>query len=379
MASKRQKGDVWEYTVKRAGVLPKPVYLRFKTQEEGDAYCARLEALLDRGIVPAELQSSNAVRTIADLVREYERDAHPSDKDRSAMGPVLKAWGTTPLVSINAKWVDAWITTMKRVEKLAPASIRARVGALARATDWGMRRGFASMPDHPLRTLPDGYAQYTQTDAALAGVKRVDVERDRRLEPGEFERVCTAIDVGVLPRAQRPRVLEHQAALRCLFILAVETAMRLREMYTLTLDQVDLKKRTVFLDKTKNGDKRQVPLSTVAVATIKEYLEFGGSNGEFPKRSPSIPRLFPWWSGQHDKRELVALSDYLSSLYAEIFETAQCPGLRFHDLRHEATSRLIEKTTLSEAQVMKITGHKSHRMMMRYANLRGSDLADRLW
>ncbi|MGI9132666.1 MAG: tyrosine-type recombinase/integrase, partial [Rhodoferax sp.] len=85
------------------------------------------------------------------------------------------------------------------------------------------------------------------------------------------------------------------------------------------------------------------------------------------------------WSGTHDKRELVQLSDELSKLYAGIFEAAGCTGLRFHDLRHEATSRLFEKTTLSEAQIMKITGHKSHRMMMRYANLRGSDLADRLW
>ncbi len=68
-----------------------------------------------------------------------------------------------------------------------------------------------------------------------------------------------------------------------------------------------------------------------------------------------------------------------SKLYAGIFGQAGCADLRFHDLRHEATSRLFEKTKLSETQIMKITGHKSHRMMMRYANLRGSDLAEQLW
>ena len=70
---------------------------------------------------------------------------------------------------------------------------------------------------------------------------------------------------------QRPFDLPHQKALNCLFELALETAMRLREMYTLDSAQVAIKDRTIFLDKTKNGDKRQVPLSSVAVATLKHY------------------------------------------------------------------------------------------------------------
>ena len=49
-----------------------------------------------------------------------------------------------------------------------------------------------------------------------------------------------------------------------LFELAIETAMRLSEMFTLTIDQIDLAQRTVFLDKTKNGDKRQVPRTFAA-------------------------------------------------------------------------------------------------------------------
>lgn len=48
---------------------------------------------------------------------------------------------------------------------------------------------------------------------------------------------------------------------------------------------------------------------------------------------------------------------------------------RFNNPRHEATNHLFQRATPSEAQIMKITGHKSHRMMMSYANLRGSDLA----
>lgn len=370
MAGKRQRANGWEYVFKRAGVLDKPLYLTFKTEEEGDAFAARLEALLDRGIVPTEYVQAARVLTISDLVREYLRDAHPKPKDVAALGTIDKARGKEHLASINSGWVDDWIAEMKRVDRLAPATIRAKVGALARCTDWGMRKGHLVMPDHPLRTLPDGYAQYTKADAAFAGEARVDVERDRRLEPGELEKILGVIEVGLLPRKQRPLQLEHRPALRCMLTLAIESAMRLREMYTLTLGQVDLARRTVFLERTKNGSKRQVPLSSTARATIQEYLKVRAIPGGHPQDA-----LFPWGDGSMEGGALSAASDYLSKLYIGIFETAGCVDLKFHDLRHEATSRLFERTQLSETQIMKITGHKSHRMMMRYANLRGSDLA----
>lgn len=380
MAGKKHFGNgTIQYTIKKAGLLDRPIYLTFGTEAEGDPYVARLEALLARGILPDSLRAPARIATIADLVREYERDAHPKKKDRDSLGVTLRQHGDVALANVTAAWVDDWIQRMKREEKLAPSTIRARVGAMARCTDWGMRKGHLSMPDHPLRTLPDGYAQYTKLDGALAGVTRTDVERDRRLEPGEFERVLVVIEGGVLPRGQRPLKLEHPDALRVLFVVAIETAMRLREIYTLTVDQVDLLRKTVFLDKTKNGDKRQVPLSSVALATFREYLEL-----RVPQVPPAESVVFPWWSGSMEPRQLEMVSDQLSKLFHNnrspgIFDAAGCVDLKFHDLRHEATSRLFERTTLSEAQIMKITGHKSHRMMMRYANLRGSDLAERLW
>ena len=372
MASKRKRGAVWEYTIKRAGVLERPLYLTFSSEAEGDTYCRNLEAMLDRGIVPAQHTAPVRALTIADLVRLYERDAHPSAKDKSALGPVLRRHGAQALTGINARWVDAWIDEMKRIERLAPASIRARVGALARACDLGQRRELLLLPDNPLRTLPDGYAQYTSTDAALAQGARVDIERDRRLEHGEYERILAVIDAGVLARRQRPLQLQHQTALRTLFMLAVESAMRLREMYTLTRAQVRLDVRTVFLSKTKNGDKRQVPLSSVAQAALAEYLQGCGP------AAPGYP-LFPWCAVDCSERDLIRTSDFLSRLFADIFEQAGAHGLRFHDLRHEAVSRLFERTNLSETAIMKISGHKSHRMLLRYSNLRASSLADALW
>lgn len=52
---------------------------------------------------------------------------------------------------------------------------------------------------------------------------------------------------------------------------------------------------------------------------------------------------------------------------------------RFHDLRHEAISRMVlYKRKLSVFEIMAIVGHSSTKMLMRYANLRGEELVDRM-
>lgn len=156
--------------------------------------------------------------------------------------------------------------------------------------------------------------------------------------------------------------------------------MRMRETFTLTLDQVDLAKRTVFLTKTKNGDNRQVPLSSVAIAAIKKYMgQVESGERDMLGFTFESGRLFPWWDGDESRAQLNKITAKLSAQFARIFEASGCPDLHYHDLRHEATSRLYEKTTLSDVQISKITGHKSINMLRRYSNIRGSDLADRLW
>lgn len=367
MAHKRFRNGAWEYVVKRSKILDAPVYFTFEDEAEGDAYAARLEAMLDAGTIPEDLRRRTSVTNIEQLVNVYLVEANPSEKDKLVLRTVVDTKGATPLNNITASWVDAWIKGMKLNDKAAPSTIRSKVGALARCCDWGMRKNLLMMPDHPLRTLPDGYSQYNDAETALTG-GRTDEERDRRLEPGEDERIMQVLEAGILPRKQRPLVLAHVPALRCLYRLAPETAMRMREMYTLTPEQVDIRRRTVFLDRTKNGDKRQVPLSSVAVEALEEY-----------GHDQHGARVFPWWNGEQDRKTLHRTTDYLSKLYVNIFEAASCEDLTFHDLRHEATSRLFERTRLSDLEIMKITGHKSQRMLMRYANLRASDLAGKLW
>ena len=56
---------------------------------------------------------------------------------------------------------------------------------------------------------------------------------------------------------------------------------------------------------------------------------------------------------------------------------AKMPDFHFHDLRHEAITRLFERG-LNIAEVSAISGHKELRMLQRYTHLRAIDLVGRL-
>ena len=136
--------------------------------------------------------------------------------------------------------------------------------------------------------------------------------------------------------------------------LALETAMRQGELISLRWEHVDLNRRTVYLPDTKNGESRTVPLSMTAVGILR-----------------SLPRsihgrVFPGLTTEAVKRA-----------YARAVRRAGIKDLRFHDLRHEATSRLFEKG-LNIMEVASITGHKDLRMLRRYTHLKAEDLARKL-
>jgi len=48
-------------------------------------------------------------------------------------------------------------------------------------------------------------------------------------------------------------------------------------------------------------------------------------------------------------------------------------NVHFHDLRHEGTTRLAEKLAMHE--LMKVTGHKTSRMLSRYYHPKAESLA----
>ena len=163
--------------------------------------------------------------------------------------------------------------------------------------------------------------------------------RDRRLQPGELEKLleCLSEEMGQVVR------------------FALETAMRRGELAGMTWEMVDLKKRTVTFPETKNGQKRIVPLSSVAASILKDRLSTRRIDGEV------------WNIGL----------DAISQDFARACHKADISDLHFHDLRNEATSRLFEKG-FDTMEVRTTTCHKTLQMLARHTYLRVEDLTELL-
>lgn len=368
MASiKQTRSGAFQLRVKNK-LLPKTLWATFDTRDAAEQYGTQLERLLKQGIVPSSLLQETPPKqqawTVCRCIAEYLRHNAVPESDvklLDTLRPKLTLLGTNAL---NYDWAEGWIVSMKRIDHLAPSTIRHRHGALARCFDWMTRKHPDIMAQNPLRLLKRGFATYTPEDAAVLAQERksprVDIERDRRVS-GEEE----AVILDVLAKCEEERVF---------FVLALETAMRMRECYTLYANQVNLQKRTIYLERSKNGETRQVPLSSVARDLLDGFMR--EHQAEIRTREG---RLFSFWSGDRAVRELDSTSVEVSRRFHTAFREAGVEELTFHDLRHEATCRLYERTSLTDVQIAKITGHRDLRMLRRYASLRGSDLAAHLW
>ena len=167
-------------------------------------------------------------------------------------------------------------------------------------------------------------------------------ERIRRFENDEEERTMAAAK-------------SHKKLTR-IIRFAVETAMRLGEIAALEWRYVDLTRSTVYLPRTKNDEERTVPLSPIALNILKEIaLEKGDSDNVFGMKPKTITKAF-----------------------IRVRDRAGVEDFHFHDLRHEATSRLFENTDLDIMEIKSITGHKTLQMLARYAHLRTHRLVARL-
>lgn len=178
--------------------------------------------------------------------------------------------------------------------------------------------------------------------------------RDRRLARGEENALLGAVDAHSNPM------------LGWIVRLALETAMRSSELVGLQRSQVDLGRRVVRLSQTKNGSARTVPLSLAAVRILGEAM----AN---PVRPIDSDLIFFGEPGRDGRRRPYQFNP----TWLKLKRNCGMPDLHFHDLRHEAVSRLVE-AGLSDQEVSAISGHRSMQMLKRYTHLRAEDLVARL-
>jgi integrase len=178
--------------------------------------------------------------------------------------------------------------------------------------------------------------------------------RNRRLWAAEEKKLFAAVDKHSNPM------------LRWIVRIAIETGMRSSEIATLRLSQVDIRRRIVHLLETKNTLPRTVPLTKTATKLFREALGH-------PTRPKDCELIFFGEPGKDDERRPYNFN----KTWLEIKRSVGCGDFRFHDLRHEAVSRLVE-AGLSDQEVSAISGHKSMQMLKRYTHLGAEDLVAKL-
>ena len=183
----------------------------------------------------------------------------------------------------------------------------------------------------------------TRNVASLVAAPKPKNARSRVLEPEEWNRLSTAA-----PEWFKPVLLT-----------GYYTGMRLEEILGLTWDRVDLEKSRIFLPGalTKNGEAREVPLTPVLKHTLQRLREQGGvtriSGLVFEKKGRKVNHTY----------RVVGL----------LCEEQKILNFVFHDLRHCAVTNLADAGVDTET-IMKIVGHSSVEMFLRYRTITAEKL-----
>lgn len=327
----------------------------FRTKTAANRWVRLTEADLEKG---AYKSTSVAERmTLRDAMRRYCETVLPTlksqDPEISKARVIEPHLGSYPLISLDSEilaayrdkrlamkarnvrtYKDGRIKVVELHRKVSKGTVRHELVFIGRVIEHGRREWGVHLPaGNPVR---------------LVKLPPMGRPRDRRLIADEEARLLFTLDHNRDKSGQLSRYMH------AVFVLAIETACRRSEMVRLRWEDIDLKGRTALLRDTKNGEDRRIGLSTRAVQALM-----------------TVPR-------SEDPRVFPLTTNAIRMAWRRAVKRAGVEGLRFHDLRHEATSRLAVVLNGDVMAMAAMTGHKSLQMLKRYTHLRAEDLARRL-
>src|SRR5574337_185554 len=319
MASIKRHGSRWRAQVYVLGRRDSGV---FDTKAEAAAWALEREA----GLAGRKAHTG----TVADVLRRYARDVSPTHRGERWERTRLKRLERDPLAAValaalTPADIAAW--REKRARAVSGASVRREMVLLTAALEVG-RREWGWIRTNPARDVKKPPSPPS---------------RRRRVSPDEIDRLTLAFGLGDGLHADTAMQRTGLA-----FLFALETAMRSGEILALTETDVHLPERFARVAQSKNGDARDVPLSTRAVQIIE-----------------TLPgHVFAIEPGTRDV------------MFRRARTAAEVVDLHFHDARAEAIWRLSRK--LDPLELARVVGHRDLRSIMLYYRPTVSELATRL-
>ncbi|WP_123589842.1 tyrosine-type recombinase/integrase [Salinisphaera orenii] len=330
----------WKAVIRRTGW---PTSSKtWRTKRDAEDWARRTEDEMARGVFQRRAPAERL--TLSGAIDRYLREVTPTKKastqtgDKAKAKKLRKALGQYSLVAITPD-VVADYRDRQLDEHKSRDTVRLQLALLSHIFEIAIKEWRIGLWANPCRAIRS---------------PKPGKPRDRRLDADEEQRLLIAAKG------------QSNPMLALMIRLALATAMRVGEIQRLHRSDIDLERRIALLRDTKNNQARAVPLSSEAIRVLREALDN-------PVRPIDCDLIFFGEPGRDGTRSGF---EYGPS-WRQAKRDAGITDLRFHDLRHEAVSRLVE-LGLSDQEVAAISGHRSMQMLRRYTHLRAEDLVKRL-
>lgn len=348
------------YWVRYAGLDGKIVFESSGSRKLSDAedLLHRNKADVSRGKQP-EIKKKIPIVTFKELSVDYLKWAERQRGYRqkaTLIAQLVEIFGHYPLRYFSTKLLETWQT-----ERLQRGSTRKTV-----KKGFGGKKVVVDIPGIPKGNAPATINRLMATikhmitkavewelveEEALRRVRRVKFleENNKRLRYLSTEE-CKAL------------IGESNNHLRPIIITALNTGMRRGEILNLQWKNVDLKHGFILLDKTKNGDRREIPINETLKNTFKAI----------PRRL-DIPFVFynentaKGDKTNNDQEKIKPYAD-IGTAFTRACKRAGITDFHFHDLRHTFASHLV-MAGVDITTVKELLGHKTLTMTLRYAHL----------
>ena len=332
----------WRAQVRRKG---RYVSNSFKRRADADAWAIEAERTIDKGLDPRSV-NPRKVRSFGDII-----DLHI--QDMLEVGKIIRRSKNAVLEALKITLGGYRLEEMTRSTLIDYGKKRAKQGAgpATLAVDFsfiGTLMTHAAAV-HGISVFPE-QVKLARVALVRLGLVGNASERDRRPAQRELDDLIKYFD-------EKPRQLIPMSRI---IRFAVATALRQEEICKITWDDVDIPNRIVTIrdrkdPRKKDGNHQRVPMLNLTgydawEVLLEQRIVTRGKGRVFPHHHKSAGTSF--------QRACKAL---------------KINDLHFHDLRHEATSRLFE-AGLTIERVALVTGHKDWKMLRRYTNLRPESL-----
>jgi integrase len=262
-------------------------------------------------------------RTLVELLDRYagEHAARRANQRRelTSIQNLTRFFGNPKLDHITPKLIVDY-KNKRYTDGVKPATINRELATLKKAFNLA-RREWEWCTDNPV---------------CRVSMERENNTRDRWLTIEEEQRLLQAISL----------------RLRDLIIFALNTGMRMGEILALTWAGVDLFRRTVTVFRSKNGERRTIPINSIVLDVLRR---------KYAARSRMTDLVFHSQAGTS-----LDGSNIRHGLNAAL-RVAKIQDFHFHDLRHTFATRIVQ-AGVDLYKVQRLLGHKSPMMTQRYAH-----------